>query len=107
MQRINLYSSFTYGVFKILQDHQLRRDGNNLGNINGGDLKLFGEAKLAEGQEIVLAEHILLVLGSHHHRRVFVGGSAALRALQTRLVEDQVRDFYRVLRKGLNHIYDT
>ncbi len=73
-------------------------DGDSLGNINGRDLKLLGEAELAEGDEILLAEHVVLVLGTHHHRSVLVGRSVTLGALEANLVEEKVGHLDAIIR---------
>jgi len=82
-------------------------NGDTFSNINGGHLKLLGKAELAEGDEILLAEHVVLVLGTHHHRSVLVGRSATLGALEANLVEPKVGHLYAVIRIGLHTTYGT
>ena len=74
---------------------------DSLSNINGGNLKLLGKAELAEGDEILLAEHVVLVLGPHHHGSILVWRSVALRALEANLVEEKVRHLHAVVRISL------
>ena len=80
-------------------------NGDTFSNIDGGHLKLLGKAELAEGDEILLAEHVVLVLGTHHHRSVLVGRSATLGALEANLVEPKVGHLYAVIRIGLKKIH--
>lgn len=82
-------------------------DGDSLRNINGGDLKLLGKAELAEGDEILLAEHVVLVLGTHHHGSVLVGRSVTLGALEANLVEEKVGHLNAIIRICLHITFGT
>ena len=42
-------------------------DGDRLGDVEGGHVKLLSEAELAVGVHHVLTEHILGVAGPQHH----------------------------------------
>ncbi len=81
-------------------------NGDTFSNIDGGHLKLLGKTELAEGDEILLAEHVVLVLGTHHHRSVLVGRSATLGALEANLVEPKVGHLYAVIRIGLKIFFN-
>ena len=74
----------------------MRCNAHHLTNIDCRHLEYFGEAEFAVGLEVFLTEDVVLVLGPHHHRGVLVRGPAALRALQARLVEEDIRYLHRV-----------
>ena len=71
-------------------------------NVDGGDLELPGEAEVAVGLQLLLAEHVVAVpLGAEHHGGGGVGDAAAARAAQARLVEADPGHEHRVLAASL------
>ena len=67
------------------QPNRLLHGGHRLRNVQCRDLELLGETELAEGDEVLVAEHVVLVLRPEHHRAVVGRVAFTLRALKTGL----------------------
>jgi hypothetical protein len=81
---------------------RLRNYVHRFRNVNGGQLELLGEAEVAVGLQLLLAEDVVgVLLGAEHHGAAGVGGAGAAGAAQARLVEAQAGQCHCVIAASL------
>ena len=91
-------------MFHILQSNcfSFRNGINSFCYVEARNLELLGIAKFAVRLEVLLAEEILLlILGSQHHRGVFIWTASTFSALQADFVVEDIGYLHRVIWIGL------